>query len=93
MERDFIFNTVELEQNENIVVNCPEGFYFDVDEFCLDELQEYATAHGINISPVVFMGYNCDSLVYDLEHSAFYSKNERGIVYKLDDRYDVIKGV
>ena len=88
MKGEFIFNTVEF--NDNVTVNCPAGYYYDVDEYCLKELQKYATAHGITIAPVVFMGYKCDNKDFDLDKMAFYSNNDYGIVYKLDDRYPVI---
>ena len=87
-ENEFIFNTAEFKGN--VTVNCPVGFYYDVDECCLKELQEYATAHDINITPVVFMGYKCDCNELDLAEMAFYSNNGYGVTYKLDDRYPVV---
>jgi len=90
MKMEFIYNTIDLE-NDGCHVNCAEGFYYDIDEFCLDELQEYATAHGLTLNPVVFMGYVEDNLDFDLENSAFYGKTNKGYVYKFDTRYPIVR--
>ena len=88
MKNEFIFNTADFQGN--VTVNCPAGYYYDVDEYCLKELQEIATAYGISIAPVVFMGNRRNNKDSDLAKMAFYSDNGSGVVYKLDDRYPVV---